>query len=452
MFIQTYNQQVFKQGQGQSQSILQMHLLASKVCVIDNGTGFTKMGWAGNTEPQYDIPTVIADHVDKQTVQVSKLQYDQLDFYIGEEAQNYARSHNIVKPMKSGVVENWELMEKFWHRSIFDYLRAEPDETVFLLTEPPMNPPENRENVAEIFFETFNARGLHIAVQAVLSLYSSAFAPINDFQKQAGLTGLVLDSGDGVTHCIPVADGYVIGSCIKHIPLAGRSITEFIMGILKERGEPIPAEALTKAAQTVKEHYGYCVPDGDLVAEFAKYDERKKTADGFKPSSKFKQYTGKNPLTQEKYTFDVGYERFLGPEMFFHPELLDAKWRESIDQVIDKAIQSSPIDYRKKLYNNIVLSGGSTLFNGFAERLQTNIQNRIDLRLQKYEKKSGIKPKAIEVTVAQNPFQRYAVWQGGSLMSVNPKKPQFSKTYHTREEYYERGPQIARYNAVFAPF
>ena len=60
------------------------------------------------------------------------------------------------------------------------------------------------------------------------------------------------------------------------------------MGILKERGEPIPAEALTKAAQTVKEHYGYCVPDGDLVAEFAKYDERKKTADGFKPSSKFK--------------------------------------------------------------------------------------------------------------------------------------------------------------------
>lgn len=51
-----------------------------------------------------------------------------------------------------------------------------------------------------------------------------------------------------MTHCIPVADGYVIGSCIKHIPLAGRSITEFIMGILKERGEPIPAEALTKAA------------------------------------------------------------------------------------------------------------------------------------------------------------------------------------------------------------
>lgn len=139
------------------------------------------------------------------------------------------KTHNIIYPMRSGIVENWDLMEKLWHRSIFDYLRAEPDETVFLLTEPPMvswlimqNPPENRESIAEIYFETFNAKGLHIAVQAVLSLYSSALSVKNN---QAGLTGIVLDSGDGVTHVIPVADGYVIGSCIKHIPLAGRDIS-----------------------------------------------------------------------------------------------------------------------------------------------------------------------------------------------------------------------------------
>lgn len=66
--------------------------------------------------------------------------------------------------MKSGIIENWDLMEKFWHRSIFDYMRAEPDETIFILTEPPMNPPENRESMAEIFFETFNAKGLNISV------------------------------------------------------------------------------------------------------------------------------------------------------------------------------------------------------------------------------------------------------------------------------------------------
>jgi len=66
--------------------------------------------------------------------------------------------------MSAGVIDDWGLMEKFWHRSIFDYIRCEPEETTFILTEPPMNPPENRENMAEIFFETFNAEGLHIGV------------------------------------------------------------------------------------------------------------------------------------------------------------------------------------------------------------------------------------------------------------------------------------------------
>lgn len=55
-------------------------------------------------------------------------------------------------------------MEKFWHRSIFDYIRCEPEETVFVLTEPPMNPPENRENIAEIFFETFNAKVVYFNI------------------------------------------------------------------------------------------------------------------------------------------------------------------------------------------------------------------------------------------------------------------------------------------------
>ena len=115
--------------------------------------------------------------------------------------------------------------------------------------------------MAEIFFETFNAKGLHISVQAVLSLFSSSFTPGN---KSSGLTGMVLDSGDGVTHCIfykkiiniisgiPVADGYVIGSCIKHIPLAGRDISQFIQNFLKDRNEPIPPEDIKKAAREIK--------------------------------------------------------------------------------------------------------------------------------------------------------------------------------------------------------
>lgn len=94
-----------------------------------------------------------------------------------------------------------------------------------------MNSPENREQMAEIMFETFGVKGLFIGVQATLALYSNIArgnSSLRDF-KQSDLTGLVIDSGDGVTHVLPVSAGFVISSCIKHIPLAGSDITKFIM-------------------------------------------------------------------------------------------------------------------------------------------------------------------------------------------------------------------------------
>lgn len=93
-----------------------------------------------------------------------------------------------------------------------------------------MNPPENREHVAEIMFETFNVKGLYIGVQAVFALISSS-----GVNKDVSYTGTVLDSGDGVTHIIPVVDGFVINSCIKHIPLAGSNITKFIADSVRDR-------------------------------------------------------------------------------------------------------------------------------------------------------------------------------------------------------------------------
>jgi len=108
------------------------------------------------------------------------MQYDQMDFFIGDEVSKYSQTHNITYPISSGTVSDWGLMEKFWHRSIFDYLRCDPDETIFVLTEPPMNPPQNREAIAEIFFETFNAKALHIGVQAVLALYSNFYINCSD--------------------------------------------------------------------------------------------------------------------------------------------------------------------------------------------------------------------------------------------------------------------------------
>lgn len=190
-------------------------------------------------------------------------------------------------------------MEHFFEQCIFKYLRAEPEDHHFLLTEPPLNTPENREYTAEIMFETFNVPGLYIAVQAVLSLAASwASRPIDE----RTLTGIVIDSGDGVTHVIPVAEGYVIGSCIKHIPIAGRDITSFIQCLLRDREPNIPPEQSMETAKIIKERYSYICPD--IVKELAKYDNE--------PNRWIRQYEGVNSITKKSFNVDVGYERFLG--------------------------------------------------------------------------------------------------------------------------------------------
>jgi actin-related protein 3 len=156
--------------------------------VIDNGTGYTKMGYAGNTEPQYIIPTCIAtpsaakdggNVVGRAPASGSapsgaqKKGIDDLDFFIGDEAISMSKSYHVSYPVRHGQIDNWTHMEQFWEQCIFKYLRCEPEDHHFLMTEPPLNAPENREYLAEIMFETFNVPGLYIAVQAVLALAAS---------------------------------------------------------------------------------------------------------------------------------------------------------------------------------------------------------------------------------------------------------------------------------------
>ena len=144
----------------------------TQAVVIDNGTGFTKMGYAGNLDPDFVIPTAIAEIDKKSNLNVS-IKNDEYNYYIGEEGINQAKTsknHKLYYPMQNGIIESWDLMEKYWHQSIYNYLKCDPQEHNFVLTEPPMNPPENRESIAEIFFETFNVPGLYIGVQAVFAL------------------------------------------------------------------------------------------------------------------------------------------------------------------------------------------------------------------------------------------------------------------------------------------
>ncbi len=329
-----------------------------------------------------------------------------------------------------------------------------------LLTEPPLNAPEarahaltthrpatraaltpvpllaqNREYTAEIMFESFNVAGLYIGVQAVLALAASL---ASNRAQNGTLTGTVIDSGDGVTHVIPVADGFVIASSIKSVPIAGRDLTAFVQQLMRERGEPVPPESALEVARRVKEQH--CYVCSDVAKEFAKHDRE--------PGKYIRQVSGVRATTNTPWTADVGYERFLAPEIFFHPEIYSSDFSTPLPEMVDRSIAMSPIDTRRALYKNIVLSGGSTMYKDFGRRVQRDIKRLVDARVEESEARSGggLKAQSVEVNVLTHHMQRFAVWFGGSVLSSTPD---FYKAAHTKAQYEEYGPNICRANPIF---
>ncbi|XP_061986579.1 actin-related protein 3-like isoform X2 [Populus nigra] len=378
--------------------------------VIDYGTGYTKMGFAGNVEPCFILPTAVAvneSFLNQSRTSSSKANWQaqhsagvmaDLDFFIGEEALAKSRSSNTYSlsyPIKQGQVDNWDAMERYWQQCIFNYLRCDPEDHYFLLTESPLTAPESREYTGEIMFETFNVPGLYIAVNSVLALAAGYTT------SKCEMTGVVVDVGDGAAHVVPVADGYVIGSSIKSIPIAGKDVTLFIQQLMRERGENVPPEDSFEVARKVKETH--CYTCSDIVKEFNKHDKE--------PAKYIKHWRGIKPKTGAPYSCDIGYERFLGPE-------------------------------------NIVLSGGSTMFKDFGRRLQRDLKKIVDTRVLTSEARLGgkIKSQPVEVNVVSHPIQRFAVWFGGSVLASTPE---FFAACHTKAEYEEYGASICRTNPVF---
>jgi len=237
---------------------------------------------------------------------------------------------------------------------------------------------------------------------------------------------LKLKGIDGVTHVIPVAEGYVIGSSIKSIPIAGRDITYFVQSLLRDRNEP---DSSLKTAESIKEEFCYVCPD--IVKEFTRFD---------KDPERFQKYVV-DQGAGKKVTVDVGYERFLAPEIFFNPEIYSSDFLTPLPVVVDNVIQSGPIDVRRGLYKNIVLSGGSTLYKDFGRRLQRDIRHLVDARIKRSEQKSGGKSGGLEVHVITHKRQRHGPWFGGSLLG---QTPEFRSYCHTKAEYDEIGPSIVR--------
>lgn len=410
--------------------------MQNPVCVVDVGTGYTKLGYSNNLSPQFIIPSAMAIR-EKAGVQRNKVYQglDDLDFTIGNEAIDKP-NYTTKWPLRHGQIDDWDLYERYMEQIIFKYMRAEPEDHSFLLTEPPLNTPENREYTGEIMFESFNVPSLYIAVQAVLALAASWG---DQKPEEYSSTGTVIDSGAGVTHVIPIVEGYVIGSSIKHIPIAGRDITKFVLDLLRKRDEPLPVHEAMQIAEKIKEDE--CYVCSNVVKEFEKYASS--------PKQYIKEFHGKDKRTQQDYMIEVGFERFLAPEIFFKPEWSNPEFTTSLPETVDTVIQSCPIDTRRQLYNNIVLSGGSTMFKNFGKKVQGQVKKFTEARLKQSQLSSGASTQgsSIDVNVRTHNYQKHAVWFGGSVIAESAQY--HSKLVKTKQQYDEYGPNIMRESVVF---
>eukprot|EP00043_Microstomoeca_roanoka_P001354 m.32247 g.32247 ORF g.32247 m.32247 type:complete len:396 (-) comp10769_c0_seq1:382-1569(-) len=376
----------------------------NRVIVCDNGTGFVKCGDAKSNFPSHVFPSLVGRPIVRSTTQVEGIEVK--DLMVGEEASKLRSMLEVNYPMDNGIVRNWEDMCHVWDHTFYEKMQIDPKSTKVLLTEPPLNPKQNRQKMIEYMFERYEFKGVHIAIQAVLTLYAQGLQ-----------TGVVIDSGDGVTHIVPVYEGFALPHLTRRLNIAGRDITKYMIKLLLRRGYVFNASADFETVREIKEKLAYVAYDIETEQKLA----------------------NETTVLVENYTLPdgrvikVGAERFSAPEALFQPHLIDIEGM-GVSELLYDCIQSADIDTRPEFYKHIVLSGGSTMYPGLPSRLEREIKQ---LYLERSLKGDTARLSKFKIRIEDPPRRKHMVFLGGSvladLIKDNPD------AWISREEYQEHG-------------
>lgn len=263
-----------------------------------------------------------------------------------------------------------------------------------LLTEAPLNPLRNRDQIAEIFFETFRAPAVFFAPPSVLSLYASGRT-----------TGVVLDVGEGVTHAVPVYEGHALPYSVMRSDVAGRDVTRRMQLLLRRSGLTFTTTAEADLVKTMKEQVGYLTPTSAL--------------DGNMEKDAKTQYQ-----LPDGQVVTLASERYMAPSVLFDPSLIGSEEPGAADVLVNSILKSD-IDLRSTLFSQIVLSGGSTLFPGFGDRMLYEVRART--------------PAHTRIRISAPPDRIHSAFVGGSILA---SLATFKSMWVTRAEFDENGTSV----------
>mmetsp|Transcript_21478 Transcript_21478/g.29855 ORF Transcript_21478/g.29855 Transcript_21478/m.29855 type:complete len:393 (-) Transcript_21478:228-1406(-) len=386
-----------------------MALPRDKVVVCDNGSGFVKCGFAGDNFPRATFPCMLGRPMLRFEEGVAQKQLK--DIMVGAECAEMRHNLEVSYPISNGIVKNWEDMHHVWNHTFNEVLKIDPSECRILLTDPPLNPLKNREQMVATMFETYGFQGAFIQVQAVLTLYA-----------QGLLTGLVVDSGDGVTHVVPVVDGFAFPHVTKRLNVAGRHITTYLVDLLLRRGYAFNRSADFWTVQDMKEELCFTSFDYERDLKLAQ-----------ETTHLVKSYT-----LPDGRVIKVGPERFMAPEALFRPDLVDVDGGGIADCVF-KCVQEMDIDNRMTLYQHIVMSGGSSMYPGMPSRMEKEITSLYLANVLKGNKE-GLRK--LKLRVEDPPRRKHMVFLGGAVLAdIMRDKPEF---WVSKQEWEEEGERVLK--------
>jgi actin, other eukaryote len=371
--------------------------------VLDPGTCNWKIGPATETLPALSIPAVLGLPSKSKSL-LKRKQADDEDgagattnkVLFGEDALHNAAKCNLSFPMNRGVVENWDHAEQLFHHCMQELEIDDLEESSILITVPPYNNRECTERLAAMCMENFLMSKIAVVQSGICSLYASGRT-----------TGIVLESGEGVTSIIPVYDRFPLERSTNRLNWGGSDVTEYMRRLMYERGFSFSSQVDEWQVRLIKEQLGYVA--NDYSAELEKETEQ--------VSAEFELPDGQS--------VEVGKERFRAPEILFQPTIVNQE-HPSIGDFVAGTIKTCDINIRKDLSANIVLSGGNTLFEGFAHRLKQDV-------IKHFPGMFG------SVEVIEPADRTSLVWAGGAVFCGLDA---FDPLWVTREVYEDHGPTI----------